>query len=317
MKKIMMTVVMTVASVSLFAVQSSAKSNLDSTLKKIWSTVTSKDEKKSPKPEKNDTGPLAKLSEMYKEGQAKFNEKQKELEKEETKPQETTPSVVVFGTKENATFIDDKLNGYEMSLQKLSAAFYDLHEDLEKHLPNLVVDEDFEAEMLKSQMIVDTIKRICTYIEVVDQSVKTIHAGVAILISINSIENESYATGSDNIIKGMTTLAIEKPLLQTIRHEMTLLFPLIQPRHQKIFSKIFDKYAPDIAELKKSFQDIFPTYEKDMQPKIARKDLCELFEKRCENMKDFSEALNVFIDFVGALQKYYAAECSDFTFEMK
>lgn len=317
MKKIMMTAAVAAAGVSLFAGQLSAKSSLDSTLKKIWTTMTSKDGKERPESEKSGAGPLAKLSEMYKEGQAKFNEKQRELKEEEAEPQETTPSVVVFGTKENAAFIDDKLNGYELSLQKLSAAFHSLHKDLAKHLPDLIVDEDFEAEILKSHMIVDVVKRICTYIQLIDQSVKMIHAGVAILISINSIENESYATGSDNIIKGMSALAVEKPMLQMIKREIEVLLPLIQPRHQKVFSEIFDKRTPDISELRKSFQNIFPMYVKGIHSKVARKDLSELFGKRAENIKDFSEALNVFIDFAEALQKYYAAECSDFAFEMK
>lgn len=317
MKKIIFMLAIAAVEASLCAASNKSQGKLDATLKKIWTTVTAQEKKQEPEKKNEDAGPLAGLSKMYREGQAKFNEKQKEAKKEEVNVQETSPSIVVFGSKENATFIDEKLNTYEMSLQKLSKSFHDLHKDLSKQVPSLVVDEDFEAEMTKSQVIVDTLKRMCTYIQIVDQSIKMIHAGVAILISINSIENESYAIGGDDLVKGLSIISAEKTILNTIKHEINLLLPLIQPRHQSKFLDMFNKYVPDITNLKSSFEDIAEVYEKEICSKIARKDLVPLFNNRCENMKNFAESVDLFIDFVEKLQKYYSVENSPLEFKVK
>lgn len=179
----------------------------------------------------------------------------------------------------------------------------------------LVVDDDIETEECKSKIIADILHRIYFYVQSVNQAVKSIHTGVVILTSTNSIKDESYPTGCDNIIKGLFLLSFIETLSQTIEYEINLLEPYMRPRHQQVLTAIFKEQVSDILPFRDEINIWAENYENAICSKIAREDLKKIFKEQIGSVRDFANKFTFFTSFIKALQKYYTEKATPFAIE--
>lgn len=266
-------------------------------------------------PEK-ENGLFEKIKNEFVNKKKKFEEKQKEQEiNENESKQEIVPAIVVFGSKENATFIDNDLNRLEMHLHKAEEILHKLSKKVSEKVAELVVDDDIKMEECKSKIVADILHRIYFYIKSVNQAIKSIHTGVVILTSINSIKDESYPIGCDNIIKGLFLLSFTETLSQTIEYEISLLEPCMRPRHQQILTEIFKEQVSDILPFRYEINTWAQNYENAICSKIAREDLKKIFKEQITTVKDLANKFTFFTSFIEALQKYYVEKAAPFAIE--
>lgn len=258
-------------------------------------------------------GLLEKIKNEFNEKKKKFEEQQKKQENNESKPkQEIVPTIVVFGSKENAAFIDNDLNKIELHLLKLEEYLYKLSKGVSEKITDLIVDDDIKAEECKSKTIADILHRIHFYVKSVNQAIKLVHTGVAILTSISSVKDESYPTGCDNIVKGLFLFSFTETLAQTIRYEIDLLKPCMHPRHQQVLTSAFSEYVPDILSLGNEFGNWAKVYKEEVCPRIAREDLKKSFSEQIPDIENFVKNITFFTSFIDSIHKYYSEKESPF-----
>lgn len=261
----------------------------------------------------SEKGLLEKIKNEFNEKKKKFEEQQKKQENNESKPkQEIVPTIVVFGSKENAAFIDNDLNKIELHLLKLEECLYKLSKGVSEKITDLIVDDDIKAEECKSKTIADILHRIHFYVQSVNQAIKLVHTGVAILTSISSIKDESYPTGCDNIVKGLFLFSFTETLAQTIRYEIDLLKPCMHPRHQQVLTSALSEDVPDILSLGNEFGNWAKVYKEEVCPRIAREDLKKSFSEQIPAIENFVKNITFFTSFIDSIHKYYSEKESPF-----
>lgn len=265
---------------------------------------------------KKEEGLLEKIKSEFVSKKKEFEKEQKKQESKDNKPkQEIIPTVVVFGSKENAASIDNDLNKLELNLHQMEESLQKLSQKISDKVKELIVDDDIKAEECKSRMVADVINRIYFYIRSINQAVKLVHTGVAILTSINSIKDESYSVGCDNIIKGLIMFSFTETLAKNIESEIGLLKPCMHPRHQQILADPLKEYVPNILALTEKIRNWDTTYEKEVCQKIVRDDLKKIFKGQIKAVKASARSTEFFANLLKALQKYYTDAKSVFKIE--
>jgi len=294
------------------------------TISSIWHTITKRGDDAKLKSTNDDnintkisdTEMNKSLSEIYEERKAIFEKKQEEAKKKQIEMQETKPSLIVFTSQDDSVSVERSFNDIETPLRKALNAFENLSQDLYSNLLLLKTDDDIANEMEKSIVITDIIKRTTIYLKLALEGIKEINSGVAVLCSINSITDNGYAIGCDQIVKGLAILNCEKFIYNTINYEIEILLKITSSRHQDVFGSVLEKHLADVSDLSDSIKKISELYDNEICPKIKREDLSTSFNEKQQSIRNIVSTVLLVINLLNELNKYYINKNKELQFKI-
>ena len=212
--------------------------------------------------------------------------------------------------------MERSFNDIETPLRKALNAFENLSQDLYSNLLLLKTDDDIANEMEKSIVITDIIKRTTIYLKLALEGIKEINSGVAVLCSINSITDNGYAIGCDQIVKGLAILNCEKFIYNTINYEIEILLKITSSRHQDVFGSVLEKHLADVSDLSDSIKKISELYDNEICPKIKREDLSTSFNEKQQSIRNIVSTVLLVINLLNELNKYYINKNKELQFKI-